>query len=917
MSPAPRTSRRAGPLAAALTLTLATGLLAAVPLAASAAPVPAAPVPAAASDEPGSRFTLAVLPDTQFYSRYSADQFLPRYGTDPFREQTRFLVDHADELNIPFVTHLGDVVDRVGQNAEWQAADAAMRTLDEGGLPYSILPGNHDVRNSDDTLDDTDYDLANEPFLQWFGPARAATQATYGGSDPTGLSQYHVFEAEGQEFMVLALAWRVSDQTMQWAKDAMAAHPDVPVILTTHSLLNIDADQTSPRDTEYGEELWNKLIKGSDQIFLTFNGHFHGATQQTRTNDFGHSVTNVLIDYQMAYEGGNGYLGLVEFDLTHDTVTLQTASPWVTAKPQETLTSYDQPFLEGPHQQFTLDLDFSERFAGFDPAFGPGAGTWPSLTQRARDVLLDGFVGPDPVTTETPGNAFDFPEAEGTVAHWRMNSLPAGVLPEGGTIPDVAAGNDLTRATIAASGSASAQPGDVTIVRDDVHGYSSDGAAVCFANSSAARFSYLTTASDAPVNAETFPEGYTIETFLQLDPSWTADANGWSKAVVRSGDRSQLPGMPWSQWDYTASPVALGISNLREFQYTEVPAVTTKGDRTAWSGEIMVDSWSHVAIVNDPASSSTTMYVDGAPVLRNATDTLGHSIQADMPWLLGSDWVDGAARNGWNGCIGETRVIDRPTTQAEWLTQRADLGSLAVTGAPSGDLPAGTQVTALSGTGVPGAVVTVTDTGSVGARAAEAGGTASVGAATVGAASIGSASVGSAGVGAATTGDAVVRTAAAVSPAAVSPAAAAPAAAPASLAGSAVVAADGTWTVAYAGPLPAGRYAGSVVQALGARTSAPVGVAFALAAAPVPGAPGGVPGAPGGVPAAPGGVPAAPGDPVLPGASGGTTARAGGALARTGSEVGALVAAALAALAIGGAGVVMRRRYRAAIADHA
>jgi LPXTG-motif cell wall-anchored protein len=56
---------------------------------------------------------------------------------------------------------------------------------------------------------------------------------------------------------------------------------------------------------------------------------------------------------------------------------------------------------------------------------------------------------------------------------------------------------------------------------------------------------------------------------------------------------------------------------------------------------------------------------------------------------------------------------------------------------------------------------------------------------------------------------------------------------------------------------------------------------------------------------------------VLPGASGSTAARAGGALARTGSEVGALVAAALAALAIGGAGVVMRRRYRAAIADHA
>ncbi|WP_431836129.1 metallophosphoesterase [Cellulomonas sp. Y8] len=857
-APTPSRAARRAParaLAAVAAAAVAGTLLAAAPPAASAA-APAA-VPAAASDEPGSRFTLAVLPDTQFYSRYSADQFLPRYGTDPFREQTRFLVEHADELNIPFVTHLGDVVDRVGQTAEWQAADTAMRTLEEGGLPYSILPGNHDVRNSDDTLDDTDYDPANEPFLQYFGPARAATQATYGGSDPTGLSQYHVFEAEGQEFMVLALAWRVSDQTMQWAKDAMAAHPDVPVILTTHSLLNIGPDQTSPRDTEYGEELWDKLIRSSDQIFLTFNGHFHGATQQTRTNDFGHSVTNVLIDYQMAYEGGNGYLGLVEFDLAHDTVTMQTASPWVTAKPQETLTSYDQPFLDGPNQRFTLDLDFSERFAGFDPDFGPGAGVWPSLTQRARDVLLDGFVGPDPVTTELPGNALDFAEAEGTVAHWRMNDLPTGVLPEGGTIPDVAAGNDLTRATIAASGSATAQAGDVTIVRDDVHGYSSDGAAVCFANSSAARFSYLTTASDAPVNAETFPEGYTIETFLQLDPTWDAGVNGWSKAVVRSGDRSQLPGMPWSQWDYTASPVALGISNLREFQFTEVPIATTKGDRTAWSGEIMVDSWSHVAIVNDPASSTTTMYIDGAPVLRNATDTLGHSVQADMPWLLGSDWVDGAARNGWNGCIGETRVIDRPTGPAEWLTQRADLTGLAVTDAPAGDLPAGAEVASLSGTGFPGAVVRVADV--------------------------------------TTAGGAQVQNAALAAAAAV----------PASLAGETVVGADGRWTLAYAGALPAGRYAGSVVQALGARESAPVGVAFAVAAAPAPGAPDPVDPPVGG--GTGGGTGAGTGAETGTG-TGSTSAGGRGALATTGAEVSAAVAAALALLALGAGGVALRRR---------
>lgn len=830
-------------IAAAAAGAVALSLLAAAP----ATPAVAAP------EDLASRFTFAVLPDTQFYSRYSSDQFIPRYGTDPYQAQTAFLAENAEALNVPFVAHLGDVVDRVGTTREWEAADTAMRTLDEAQLPYSILPGNHDVQNSDDRLTDVDYDLANEPFLQWFGPERAAGVSTFQGSDPTGLSQYHVFEAEGQEFMVLALTWRASEQTFQWARDAMAAHPDVPVILTTHSLLNIEADQETPRDTEYGDKLWNDLIAPSDQIFLTLNGHFHGATKQTKTNNAGHAVTQVLMDYQMAYEGGNGYLGLMEFDLTNNAINVQTASPWVVAKPRDTLTSYDQPFLEAPGQQFTIDIDFTERFAAFDPGFTAGEPTQPKLTQAARDILLDGFVGPDPISTELPGNTLDYLEAEGTVAHWRMGSLPEGVLPEGGVVPDVANGNDLTRVSIAESGSSTAEVGDVRIVKDDVHNFSSDGVAVCFANADQAadRFSYLETADDAPANDETFENGYTLETFIKLDASWTGEKNGWSKAIVRSGNREELPGMPWSQWDRTASPAALGISNLREFQYTEVPTETTKGDRTAWSGEIMVDSWAHVAIVNDPQTSTTTMYVDGAPVLRNATDTLGQSINEDTTWLFGADFVDEAARNGWNGCIGETRVIDHATSQAEWLTQRADLSGLTVD-APTGTLPWDTELTELTGTGFPGAEVTIGDA---------------------------AADVTTLAAGA--------------------------------LAGTTTVDENGTWTMALAAALPAGSYSGSVVQALGARVSDPIAFDFAIAAPPVEPSPD--PTTPGTGPTDPG---ASDPGASAPGTGGGAGDRdTAGDLAATGADVAPWLIGALIVLLLGAATIVITRLRRRTAAE--
>lgn len=82
--------------------------------------------------------------------------------------------------------------------------------------------------------------------------------------------------------------------------------------------------------------------------------------------------------------------------------------------------------------------------------------------------------------------------------------------------------------------------------------------------------------------------------------------------------------------------------------------------------------------MNDADAHTTTMYIDGAPVLRNATDTGGQTVQDGMPWLFGSDWVDDAATNGWNGCIGETRVVDHPIGAESWLTARADLDALTV-----------------------------------------------------------------------------------------------------------------------------------------------------------------------------------------------------------------------------------------------
>src|SRR5690606_17359482 len=113
-------------------------------------------------------------------------QFQARFGTEPFAVQTQWLAEHRDDLEIPFVTHLGDVVDRHSTVAEWELASAAMATLEAAELPYSILAGNHDVSNGCDSLacSDATRNPATERYDDHFPTSRAEGQATFGGRDP-------------------------------------------------------------------------------------------------------------------------------------------------------------------------------------------------------------------------------------------------------------------------------------------------------------------------------------------------------------------------------------------------------------------------------------------------------------------------------------------------------------------------------------------------------------------------------------------------------------------------------------------------------------------------------------------------------------------------------------------------------------
>ncbi len=628
----------------------------------SAMVVPPAVVPHATAQDTGSRFTLGVLPDTQFYSRYSTPETgnlaKQRYGSEPFQAQTEWLTKNQDALNMAFATHLGDVVDQPDVEGEWKVADQAMKTLDDSSLNYSVLPGNHDMDEAG----------AVHPFNQWFPASRAEAANETFQDRHTGINsdaEYHIFEAEGQEYLVLALPWRAEQSVIDWAQKAIDAHPDLPVILTSHEILGIDGAGDVHFSEEYGQNLWDSFISKNDQIFLTMGGHHHGAGYRVDKNDYGHDVISILQDYQMAYQGGNGLLGVLEFDLTGNEIEMAAMSPWVAQKPAEELTQFDKLILDGEGDSYKVPLNFAERFESFAPDWKAGSVDEGDLAGQAREIISQGYTPYQISEDRLPTYPEDFIAAENTAFHWRP-----------GHATD-AAGKRLTDGQAAGSGSIipevfgnkdhlvrDAGADDRIVYSSEHHPLSSDEGSLYWVNPAGKNgVADFKTSKDAAVNNVDTTKGYTFESFVKLPADFNGSEHGWGNALARESSIADLV----DGSDDTDPTVMFGVSNLRELRWWAEPK--DGSGSTVWSHEVPTDEWMHIAVVNKPDTDTVEMFINGAPILRNAAGAEG-LLPRELRWVMGSGYSDLEPQDPWYGWIGETRLTHGVLAEDQWLTAR-------------------------------------------------------------------------------------------------------------------------------------------------------------------------------------------------------------------------------------------------------
>ena len=365
-------------------------------------------IPAIGQTLPRGAFTIAVLPDTQYYSL--------RYP-DTFTAQTDYIVKKRTEQNIVYVLHEGDITDG-NTDAEWLNAVRSMGLLDTAHIPYAVIPGNHDAGYNGPP--------GTVSFNKYFSPDRYLAKGstpmhTFSGTKDAGKmdNNYHKFTAGGIKWMIVGVEFGPGQATVDWMNALISQNSDRRVIVLTHGYMyndkkrwGADPDHTwLPAPGGFnGEQLWNAVIRKHRNIQFVISGHVvpgcgttcpphiqFGGQQDSSTlisrGDSGNLVYQMFVNFQENANGGGGFFRLLEFNPVAHTVTAQTYSPTTnqfmnTSENAFVLQNVDlSPASAGPSRSpLPVGVFNRTQIAGrpyvFDASNSQDIGSWYALTYK-------------------------------------------------------------------------------------------------------------------------------------------------------------------------------------------------------------------------------------------------------------------------------------------------------------------------------------------------------------------------------------------------------------------------------------------------------------------------------------------------------------------------------------------------------
>ncbi|GIP38480.1 hypothetical protein J31TS4_17600 [Paenibacillus sp. J31TS4] len=318
-------------------------------------------------------YTMVWMSDTQFYS-----ELYPHI----YQSQVNWIRDNAEEMNIRYVVHTGDLVNEPTATYQWERASEYMKVLEDADMPYGVLAGNHDVgtTNSDYTT-----------YSRYFGADRFEQQPYYGGSYKNNRGHYDLVSYGGNDFLMLYMGWQPEDEDIAWMNQVLRDHPDRQAFLAFHDYMQPNGTRSA-----MGNKIYEQVVVPNPNVKLVMSGHYTGSSMQTdELDDNGDGkpdrrVYQMLNDYQGFEEGGLGYMKLLHFDIETGNVYVNTYSPYKNDY------NYYEPEMYPGKDETTLSFDLT-----------------PQLKRVATDVILAKLY-----TAEAIAGPFQTASGQTATASW-------------------------------------------------------------------------------------------------------------------------------------------------------------------------------------------------------------------------------------------------------------------------------------------------------------------------------------------------------------------------------------------------------------------------------------------------------------------------------------------------------------------
>lgn len=262
--------------------------------------------------QPGNVRTWVIFPDTQKLVKNSSNA---KYAF--FASQVNWVVANRDTENIDLVLHLGDVIDNgnpfstnpIVTATQWANFINQWKKLDEAGIPYAIVEGNHDNPGGLDLP----AGWANG-FFNFYGPAHFndpnlpfdydVVTCPHGEGDPCGPDQWnqlttsHIwrFDFGYGPIRVVGLPWMPSTDMTQWAIDELRTDRRTAIVMLSHTHM-VPRECTSFIRAGQHTLFFRSTPDLLPQMMMSAEGHIPADHKGVQVMS-GYDVLSVQMDYQ-------------------------------------------------------------------------------------------------------------------------------------------------------------------------------------------------------------------------------------------------------------------------------------------------------------------------------------------------------------------------------------------------------------------------------------------------------------------------------------------------------------------------------------------------------------------------------------------------------------------------------------------